>query len=159
MTPWGRYLRRVSTTKTDREPRAIVPTAHDRWGKDHWSLFGYVEAICVDGRKVEGLGRVGEIDRRRVRCNPARHPLLDAPNPFDSGSRWKDEYCTRLNEGTIADHDDWDCLDDLESAGLVEVMSLVNGYVVLTNEGIRVAAALRKHKAKGGRFANFAYPA
>lgn len=121
-------------------------------------MLGYVEAICVDGRKVEGLGSVGEIDRRRVRCNPERHPLLLPPDPFGSGPHWKDAYCTRLNEGTVADHDDWDCLDDLEAAGLVEIMSLVNGYVTMTDEGTRVAAALRKHKSAGGRFGDFSYP-
>lgn len=149
------YLRQVSTTSI---PSITGPTPTERWGKDHWSLLGYVETLCVDGRQVEGLGRVGEIDRRRVRCNPDTHPLLLPPDPFGSGPHWKDAYCTRVKDGTIAGHDDWDCLDDLESAGLIEIMSLINGYVVMTAEGTRVAAALRKHKSAGGRFADFSYP-
>lgn len=134
-----------------------------KYGKDHWSLLAYVENCCVNGQ--EGIG---EIDRRRVRCNPNTRPMLaGVQNP-----QWKLNYSTRLAdlfdfedrtdpEKAIAaglqlrDHDDWDCLEDLEAAGYVEVLSLVNGFVKMTENGCGVTAKLRAHKAAGGQFAGF----
>lgn len=137
----------------------------EKFGKDHWSLLAYVETLCVDGK--DGLG---VIDGRRVRCNPARHPGQEtSPGP------WRDSYSTRLagffqfddradpqlaaEAGLmLLGHDDWDCLEDLEAAGLVSVITLTSGGVLLTDEGSRVAGVLRAHKAQGGHFAGFRWP-
>lgn len=136
-----------------------------RFGKDHWSLFAYVEDRCVNGRNG-----FGTLDRSRLRCNINNHPMLASPS--HKGSPWKLSYSTRLfgffqypdkanpDSATadgfqLRDHDDWDCLDDLDEAGFIELMSTVNGYVKLTKLGMRVAANLRAHKANGGTFANF----
>jgi hypothetical protein len=118
-----------------------IPT--DRWSKDHWSLLGYI-ATCFDG----------ELDHRRLRCNENTHPLLNR-GPKELG--WQDSYGTRLKEPTqtLPEHDDWDCLDDLEAAGMVEIISLVNGFVVMTHKGNEIAFRLREHKQKGGNFAGF----
>lgn len=135
--------------------------AESEFGKDHWSLLAYVEARCVDG--VQGLAQLG---RSRMRCNPVSHPLLAA------GAPWKAEYGSRLRgyfqfperadaqkaaaAGLLMlDHDDWDCLDDLQTAGLLEIQSLANPCAQLTARGIAVSAALRAHKMAGGVFANF----
>lgn len=140
-------------------------TSIEQFGKDHWSLLAYVEHCCVNGHK--GLGT---IDRRRVRCNQNTNPMLAAV--YSHESSWKLGYSTRLAgffdfegrndpEKAIAaglqlrDHDDWNCLEDLEAAGYVEVMSLVNGTVKMTEEGCRVAAKIRAHKTGGGEFASF----
>lgn len=140
-------------------------TPIEKFGKDHWSLLAYVEHCCVNGR--DGFG---EIDRRRVRCNPTAHPTL--VGIYSNDVQWKLNYSTRLagffdfdersdTEKAIAaglqlrDHDDWDCLDDLEAAGYVEVFSLVNGFVKMTKNGLGIAAKLRAHKAGGGQFAGF----
>jgi hypothetical protein len=118
-----------------------------RWGRDHWSLLGYI-ATCFDG----------EIDRRKLRCNENRHPML-----AHCHSAWKDEWSTRLKSTPEGEHikaighDDWDCLDDLEAAGMVNVFSLVNGFVRLTEYGSRVAFRLRQHKEKGGNFGDFVF--
>lgn len=136
-----------------------TPTPTSKWGKDHWSLLAYVECVCVD------KGGVIAFDKMRV--NPETHPLLSS-----GPSRWKPEYCTRLagffefeeradTEKAIAagyaisGHDDWDCLDDLEAAGLVEVVSLTQGWVKMTDSGQVMANKLRNHKSNGGKFANF----
>lgn len=136
-----------------------------KFGKDHWSMLAYVETCCVDGRDGHGL-----LDFSRVRCNPIRHPLL-AGSAALCGS-WKLNYSTRLSgffdfadrsdpEKAIAaglmlrDHDDWDCLDDLQAAGYVEIESLANGIVKLTELGMDVAGRLRSHKASGKHFATF----
>ena len=140
-------------------------TSVDKFGKDHWSLLAYVEHCCVNGR--DGFG---EIDRRRVRCNPNTNHML--AGVYSNDTQWKLSYSTRLAgffdfeerndpEKAIAaglqlrDHDDWDCLDDLEAAGYVEVLSLVNGFVKMTEKGCDVSAKLRAHKAAGGQFAGF----
>lgn len=133
----------------------------ERFGKDHWSLFAYIEYICVNGNN--GLGK---IQRNRVRCNSSKHPLLSA------GIKWEDSYSTRLSGFfeypfnadiekscatgfQILGHDDWDCIDDLNNAGLIEIVSFANGIVKLTEKGIAVLSQLISHKANGGNFSNF----
>lgn len=134
------------------------------FGKDHWSLLAYIETLCVDANNARG---VGEIDKRRVRCNEKTHPML-AVNRNIAGVKWKGEYGTRLSgfwreSGTtnkkrqIKSHDDWDCLDDFERLGLVEILSVANGFVRLTDKGIAVAGKVREWKAKGGQFGTFKY--
>lgn len=135
-----------------------------KFGKDHWSLLAYIETLCVDGKNG-----VGAIDHRRVRCNEVSHSPLKGV--YD-GRAWKPSYGTRLSGFfdyperadsakaaqagyQLLTHDDWDCLDDLESAGYVEILSMVNGFVRLKPDGIRVSALLRKHKVEGGMYANF----
>lgn len=141
-----------------REKQA-VPT--EDFGKDHWSMFAYIETLCVDSLKKG----VGEIDKRRVRANEKTH-LLHAVNCGAGLGPWNPEHGTRLAGYWKTDkttdctrlrpqHDDWDCLDDLDAAGLVEVISFANGFVKLTEKGFRVAGELRTWKAKGGMFADF----
>lgn len=149
------------TTKTKAEKPTAAP-AHvpvEKWGKDHWSLLAYVETLCVDSSKKG----IGEIDKRRVRCNENRHTLHAVNYPT---CKWQSSYGTRLQgywakDGRtvpaklMKDHDDWDCLSDLDAAGMVEVISEANGFVKLTQRGSTVAGALRAYKAQGGVFADF----
>lgn len=138
----------------------------EKFGKDHWSLLAYVESCCVDGR--DGIGR---LDRSRMRCNEVKRPLLTAVFRGPSFG-WSQSHGTRLSGFfkfedchdsqksidaglLLAEHDDWDCLDDLEGAGFVEILSLVNGHVKMTVLGQNVAGALRSFKAQGGKFADF----
>lgn len=127
------------------------------FGKDHWGMLGYVETLCVDGTN----GGIGTIDWKKCRVNEKNYPLL-ARNPFP----WKPENGTRLSgffgKGNRTDpkrqlgrHDDVNCLDDLAAEELVEILSLMNGFVKLTNKGREMAGRLRAHKSKGGYFANF----
>lgn len=131
------------------------------FGKDHWSLLAYIETLCVDS----GKGGIGEIDKLRVRCNPKRHPLHAVSSGLGPRT-WKPEYGTRLTgfwkddkttdpKRQLKSHDDWDCLYDLEMAGLLAIISEVNGFVRLTRRGIRMTAEVRAHKAQGGVFATF----
>ena len=130
----------------------------DQFAKDHWSTFAYVESCCVDSRDKMGL-----LDARRMRCNSERHPLLSA------GICWDDKYSTRLkgfdssvetdksfaNGTLVKGHDDWDCLDDLENAGLIEIISLTQRAVIMTKKGFKASASLRQFKAEGGNFRDF----
>ena len=136
-----------------------------RFGKDHWSLLAYVEHCCVNSR--DGIGA---IDYRRVRCNPARHPTQCGV--YSQDIPWKVSFSTRLagfgafpehadTQAAIAaglqvqDHDDWDCLEDLEAAGYIEVVSMANGRISMTSRGNAIAAQLRSHKTSGGLFGTF----
>lgn len=121
-----------------------------RFGKDHWSTFAYIETRCVD--------HGGKLDPRHMRTNAQRHPLLDA-----NGCGWPEGRGTKLQgyfveydaEFLLPDHDDWDCLEDLEAASLLEILSLATGRVRLTEQGMAVAGLLRAHKARGGQYAGF----
>lgn len=134
------------------------------FGKDHWSLLAYIETLLVDSVHRG----VGVIDKRRVRSNEKTHPMHAVNANLSSAIRWKPEYGTRLSgfwidgertdpKRQLSDHDDWDCLNDLESAGLLEVLSEANGFVRLTDKGLTVAGLLRAWKAKGGVFSTFSY--
>lgn len=138
-------------------PSPMTPVPITSFGKDHWSLLAYLEATMADFPKQP---LTGEVERDRLRCNPATHPLLFVgKRRFADMARWEPNYGTLLKDGTrLAAHDDWDCLDDLEAAGLCEVLSEINGFVRLTPLGHSLSLNLRTHKAKGGVFGNFNLP-
>ena len=119
----------------------------ERFGKDHWSTFAYAECCAVDNK--------GALDNRRMRCDIDRHPWL--VNPMLDSIQVHNKYPTILAGGEeLPNHDDWDCLGDVEAAGFIEQRgTAIHPVFKLTKEGHRVAAALRKHKAEGGKFANF----
>ena len=128
-----------------------------QFGKDHWSLLAYVDTRCVDHKEV--------LDIVHLRT---KHPAI-ATTPLGQ-NMWEPEYGTRLKgywkeDGTkdeskkLLDHDDHDCLDDLEKAGLLtDVGTMINPFAALTKEGWRIATLLRQHKAAGGQFADFDVP-
>ena len=71
-----------------------------RWGKDHWSTFAFVARCCADGG-----ARGFDIPHRR---------------PAFAHIRWDQNVPTILRGGEkLYDHDDWDCLDDAQAAGLL----------------------------------------
>jgi hypothetical protein len=124
-----------------------IPPKH--FGKDHWSLLAYV------GHRTEESGDgVGKLALERLRCNEQTHPLL--VGPIDG--RWKDTYTTRLRDGESAGHDDWDCLDDLEAAGLVSVVSCVNALVALTPEGHEAYQMILELEEFGGQWHQVHWP-
>jgi len=125
------------------------------FGKDHWSLFAYIETRCVDYK--------GVLDKTHLRIsNPANQsPSIMYPQV------WKPEYGTRLfgyfkEDGKedkarqLPDHDDLDCFDDLETAGLIENQGTgMDPACKLTKLGNEVAGKLRQHKSDGNYFATF----
>lgn len=138
-------------------------TPVQKFGKDHWSTFAYAETCCFDG--AAGLGLLA---LQKMRCNGDKRPFMG------SVIRWAPKYGTRLAgyfefaeraEPARAEaaglqlsaHDDWDCLDDLEAAGFLEILNQTHGAVRMTALGSHVAAALRKHKTEGGMMANFTW--
>jgi hypothetical protein len=145
----------------------------DQWGKDHWSTLAYIETCCVDND--------GKLVNARMRTSHQRHPLLAHRSKFGGGVDGH-QYPTMLRgEATLEGHDDWDCLRDLEEAGLVKIkrptdraiwdidegrrgpIKTASGFhhkeiqvrVGLTNLGLSVTAELRAYKTKGGNFGSF----
>ena len=108
-----------------------------RWGKDHWSTFAYVVAPSNHG----------VIDRVHMRCNPARHPGLAHSH---SGGK---QFPTRLAGGVeLHDYDDYDCVDDIEAAGLIEVHGTAQYPTVkLTKKGLWYASRIWEAEQHGSR--------
>jgi hypothetical protein len=128
------------------------------WGKDHWSTFAYLETVAVDAR--------GTIENVRMRCDSRLHRPFAHGNGLghlhDGG-----KFPTRL-KGSVerAGHDDWSCVEDMVVEGLIQAwwradpaLSIGGAtcLVALTERGWRCAAALRAHKAAGGRYADFTW--
>lgn len=115
----------LAAPQWDLGTNAPVPMA--RWGKDHWTTFAYVETRWVD------YG--GFLSHDQMRCDRSRHPAFYASKrratafgtDCDGG-----RYATRLKSETAGPdgtwgtaemfgHDDYDCLSDAISAGLIKV--------------------------------------
>ena len=124
-----------------------------QFGKDHWSLLVYVEYRVLNNK--------GVLDMKHLRIkNPA---ITNGLIPI----AWKPEWGTRLygywNEDKstnpelrLPDHDDYDCLDDLEGAGLVESFGTgINPAFLLTKKGAKVCSFLVLHKQEGKHYADF----
>jgi hypothetical protein len=122
---------------TDGEP---VPMA--LFGADHWSTFAYVETRTVDHR--------GQLAHEHMRCHAGRHPMMMGAKRVASvdGSRYPTKVKASEIPGVdgcygvadLPDHDDYDCLDDLVAAGLLEVRMPAAGpdgyYVDVYGKGI-----------------------
>ena len=126
----------------------------------------YAEQYVISGnvvrRMMDGVASVG-----------AHHLTIVGNSLIDSSESaanfWKPEYGSRLKgyfkeDGTfdktklLLDHDDFDCLDDLETAGLIQnVGTMVNPYAELTKKGAQISSLLTLHKQKGGMYAEFDY--
>jgi hypothetical protein len=77
-----------------------------------------------------------------------------------AGSTRLKKYPTVIKGGEkVEGHDDWSCVDDFVAAGLLEWKGTgVNPVFALTDEGYKVSALLRRHRAEGGKFSEFRYP-
>lgn len=121
----------------------------DRFGRDHWGVLLLVEAECVNRS-----GKPWTIDNRRMRVHPNKAPFH--PQRYRGNDGYSDKYPTRLRDGTeVSGHDDWDCLEDLEAAGLLHIHSLVNGVVQITRKGQQVAAQARAWRSQGHGMVSF----
>ncbi len=119
---------------------AIVPP--DRFGRDHVSTMLYLEDACVNNG--------GVLAKERMRCNLQRHPAHGSRVHEDLGTAWNEKHGSRLHDGfVLAQHDDWDCIDDFIEAGLCERGGTGSNPVFrLTDEGMEYAAALRRERAE-----------
>ena len=129
------------------------PVEVQNWGKDHWSTFAYAEHLAVEHKGIIAP------DMLRMRCKNSRQVRIGKDNGIRSPITFNQDYPTRLKDGEVSNHDDWDCLYDAVSAGLLEEPSHIGTGLIpvfkLTEQGKRIAAQLRQHKVNGGRFADF----
>jgi len=119
--------------------RKLCRVGVDQFGRDHESALLYIESRCVD--------YCGILDNRHMRANPARHPA------FAHLAGWNEEHGTRLKDGSVVgQHDDWDCIDDLEVAGMVcRGGTSIAPVFSLTTKGWKCAGSLRREKAERTR--------
>jgi hypothetical protein len=96
--------------------RTITP---DEWGQDHWLTLLYIETRIVD---YDGF-----LDPSHMRMNGNTHPTYLKHGNKEPG------------------HNDYDCLADMEAAGLIDYKG---NNVTLTDLGWRVAAEARRHRAQ-----------
>ena len=131
----------------------MKPIPMSRWGKDHWSTLAYLETLAVEKK---GLAIPV---KARMRTNEIRHPHLRGTLPMDMGGALNgSSYPTRLKDGEVKEHDDWDCVDDAVEEGLVEdVGTGLNRAYKFTKLGKQVMAKLRQHKMDGGNFPDFVF--
>ena len=137
----------------------------ENWGKEHWSLVGYLDCRCTDNG--------GTVNGAHLRHNPAKRAAVVGSDmgrlsAMCAGVGWKPEYGTKLAKffnvpkeerhfHQLPDHDDIDCLEDLEAAGVIKnIGSGLNPLIRFTKFGHAVANRLRNHKREGGNFAEFA---
>lgn len=125
------------------EPEVIT---RELFGHDHWCTFGYLAIVALG----DGLPA-----REKMRCDVERHPALASAHHV--ALRGAPSSSRLAGERKLPDHDDWDCMFDLEDAGLLENIGTgANPVVRMTDEGLRVAGLLSDHKRAGGTFATFA---
>lgn len=134
----------TSRDRRRRDRADLTPTAPavKDFGRDHWSTLLYVEARCTDNDGVP--------DRRNMRCLDSRHPQYS--HGHDSSA-----YPTRLTgDKLLPNHDDWDCVDDLERVGFVVTGGTgTNPVWQMTEEGQRIVGLLRTHKQSGQGLGEF----
>ena len=126
------------------------PVPPHLWGHDHLSTLSYIESINVDNH--------GEPDRDRMRADVGRHALLVG---FHARRLPKPErerkHPTRLKgDVKLDDHDDWDCVKDLEAAGLLRWEGTgMHPVLLLTELGWHVTHKLRRFRANDRKYDNF----
>ena len=126
----------------------------EQFGKDHWSLFAYIETRTVDHKGI--LNKDHLRIKNPVVANSTNYPMPKPEWNRNNGTRLKGFFEKKDKKLLIPDHDDFDCFDDLEEAGLIENMGTgFNPAAQLTKFGIKIASDLRKHKSEGKNFADF----
>ena len=143
----------LKKTKQAKNETAKATYTMDQWGRDHWSVLGYLYYRCVDG-----INGVGVPDRVNIQCNANRHPGLLVRYLGDVVDGSKSNI--RLKHSVLPgpDYDEWDCLDDIEAEGLLSnVGTGINPKYKMTEKGNVAAGALLAHKARGGSLSDFEF--
>lgn len=135
------------------------------WGKDHWSLLGYVESVLVECKRFE----LGQDARMRMNEATLNNMRIHNPNPKRPTGKqslaiaMRPEHGTRLKDNQVLiNHDDLECLKDFADTKLIDLKAedlRPGAFLSLSDKGQKLSYAVRKHKAGGGNFANFDVPA
>lgn len=123
------------------------------WGKDHWSMLLYVETRCVD------YNGILDFTHLRDKMGRGTRPMGYKWSDYEDGTRlagYFKEDGTKDKTRQLPDHDDMDCLDDIEAEHLVEnVGTGMNPQIVMKDRGYDFITQLRKHKGAGGHCSTF----
>lgn len=134
-----------------------------QWGTDHWTLLRYLH----DRHLAAPDGTDPLIEYQRLRVNPENHNEQAMCGWPDSGSPWGVGSGTRLKgydddpaavrtpkeaqdaKLQIVYHDDIDCLEEIESEGLLDIVSTAAGVYRMTPQGVHLCQLLEAHLAAG----------
>ena len=120
----------------------------EQFDKDHWSLLLYIET------RIHNYQGILDIYHMRI-----KNPTIR--------SGWKSEYGTRLfgywsEDNTtnsllrLPNHDDYDCLDDLEAEGLIKNIGTgIRPVCLITVKGAKILSQLLLHKQNSGQCSGF----
>ena len=111
------------------------------WGVDHVKQFLYVEARVANNS--------GKLNPDNCNAHPGRHQIEDQMAYRRSATKvigWEPDYSTRVPARVTRSlcHDDWDCMDEFETADLLIHTGPPNFIVRFTPVGLKVAAKLRE---------------
>jgi hypothetical protein len=151
--------------RTAAKSNTVTHVPIEEWGQDHWSTFAYAETCVVDRANADGAPYEGKLNLDRLRCNHATHGEWLGRTHRMRGmvNDWKDSYGTRLKDfgkdasRRLPEHDDWNCLFDMQAEHLLTVVEPRKGTIRFTDRGTALAAHVRAFKIRGGNFAAFAY--
>ncbi|MHB9005289.1 MAG: hypothetical protein ACYC6C_14800 [Coriobacteriia bacterium] len=135
----------------------IVPESN--FGRDHLSTLLYIESVMVDYAGFDvGLDakmRTHRDNWRRLSEREARH----ARGSKRDGAVSQNGTLLRDTD-SVKHHDDWDCLSDMAAAGYFDCDTpwQVGDDLRLSDRGAAVAHAFRRHRIRGGTYADFALP-
>lgn len=135
----------------------------DKWAKDHWSTFAYIETVMVDcGGFQVGRDAMMKSNRRHFRVMAEQ-----CPNPKRTKNTgalaicMSPEHATILNDQQqLPGHDDWCCMQDMAAQGLfdLDVDHIEPGVTLHLSElGFKVASELRRHLSNNGKMAAFSF--
>lgn len=134
------------------------------WGVDHWKTLAYIDTVMTDCAGFE----VGLDPRMRAGRRMFRVLAQDCPTPKRAnGTSGRSaasmarpsDYPTRLRGGQeLANHDDWNCVQDMAAANLFDVGpdSVQPGRNLrFSAKGQAWVGAYRQFKQNGGQAVNF----
>lgn len=132
----------------------IVPESN--FDRDHLSTLLYVETVMVDYAGFEvGLDAKMRTHRDNWRWLAEREARHARGSKRDGAVS---QNGTLLRDTTIVKHhDDWDCLSDMAAAGYFDRDTPwhVGDVLRLSEHGAAVAYAFRRHRIRGGTYADF----
>ena len=111
--------------------------APETWAGDHWSTLLYFESCCVD--------HGGQVKAEKMRGHT---------NALMGFGRRPAKYPTVLKDDKFqAQHDDYDCMEDLAHFGFIVIMQWFKEtgdqtpIIAMTDKGWQAAAELRQRRA------------
>ena len=160
----------------DGPPTSVAPgraSGHvdmSRWSSDHWMLLRYL----ADRAGKAPKGGPATIEYARLRINRQNHLVqFLAISEWGLGEKqWSRPDSTRLDAhdeamltgdpdkieeamSQVPYHDDFDCIEEMEDEGLLEIISTARGEFTLTSSGARIATLIEAHITDHGSIHGF----